>query len=352
MAGILGGSIYSYSSARVKAMESNLIGAQTMQSIIDAGSIDAALSILFQQPAYRDYIAKYGGTSIKKDQVDFALSRNLAESVNKLVEIAPTSQRKVLRALVGKWDIQNIRLAIEAKDRGLPFERIAANIIDTHVGSTAIKEAMRESTVEGVLARLAINSPYAEIIKGASNAYSKSRSITDAIAALDVGYYASLSSVIYEISSAHYHSALIIKMEIDSKNILTMIRGKRAGMKFSQVEGYLVQNGSMPKKELEHAYESARDLEDLVQHITRFDLKESLEVYKRTGQMVSFEIGMNNYILNRGLSVLKPTILSFGTMLGYIYLKELEVRTLRIAINSKIYGLAPEDVTRLIAWKK
>jgi V/A-type H+-transporting ATPase subunit C len=352
MAGILGGSTYSYSSARVKAMESNLVGAQAMQSIIDAPNIDAALSILFQQPAYKDDIAAYGGTSMKKDLVDFALSRNLAKSVNKLVEIAPTAQRKVLRALVGKWDIQNIRLAIEARDRGAGYERVAAHIMETSVGPAVIKEAMRESTVEGVLARLAINSPYAEIIKGASSAYGKSRNIADAIAALDVGYYGSLSGVIYEISSAHYQSALIIKMEIDSKNILTMIRAKRAGMKFQQIEGYLVSNGAMPKKELEHAYDSARDLEDLVQHITRFDLKESLAVYKRTGQLVSFEIGMNNHILNKGLGVLKPTILSFGTMLAYIYLKELEVRTLRIAIYSKAYGLSPEDVTRLIAWRK
>lgn len=352
MAVFLGGSTYSYSSARVKAMESNLIGPQVMRSIIDASSIDAALSILFQQPAYKDSIAKYGGTSIKRNLIDFALSRNFAESINKLVEIAPTAQRKLMRSLVGKWDIQNIRLAIEAKDRGLSFESIQPNIIDTSVNSTVIKEAMRESTVEGLLARLAINSPYAEAIKAASAAYSKSRSVTDAMSALDVAYYASRSGVIYEISSAHYQSALIIKTEIDSKNILTMIRAKKIGFKWQQIEGYIIANGTVPKKELEHLYESSHSMEDMVQHVTKFDLKESLEVYKKTGQLVSFEIGMNNNILNKGLSVLKPTILSFGTMIAYIYLKELEVRTLRIAINSKIYGLAPEDVTRLIAWRK
>ncbi|MDE1865911.1 MAG: V-type ATPase subunit [Candidatus Micrarchaeota archaeon] len=352
MAIILAGSTYSYSSARVKAMESNLVGAQTMQNIIDAGSVEAALSILFQQPAYKDDIAKYGGTSIKSNQIDFALSRNLAESVNKLVEIAPTAQRKVLRALVGRWDIQNIRLAIEAKERGLGFDQIAANVIDTSVGSSAIKEAMRESTVEGMLSRLAINSPYAEIIKGASNAYSKARNITDAISALDVGYYSSLSGVIYQISSEHYQSALIVKMHIDSKNIMTLIRAKKAGMQFKQIEPYLVANGSMHRKELEQVYDSARDLDEMVNHITRFDLKDGLEVYKKTGRLLPFEVAMNNHILNRGLSVLRPTILSFGTMLAYIYIKELEVRTLRIAINSKVYGIAPEDLSRLIAWKK
>ena len=159
--------------------------------------------------------------------------------------------------------------------------------------------------------------------------------------------------MIDEISAAHYQSALIVRMEIDSKNILTMIRGKRVGMRFQAARAlFHIQRRRCRRKELEHLYDSAHSVEEMVHTITRFDLKESLEVYRRTGQLVSFEIGMNNYILNKGLSVLKPTILSFGTMLAYIYLKELEVRTLRIAINSKIYGLAPEDVSRLIAWRK
>ena len=81
-------------------MESNLVGAQAMQSIIDAGSIDGALSVLFQQPGYKDYIAKYGGTSIKRELIDFALSRNLAESVNKLVEIAPIVAEE---GAAGRW---------------------------------------------------------------------------------------------------------------------------------------------------------------------------------------------------------------------------------------------------------
>jgi vacuolar-type H+-ATPase subunit C/Vma6 len=61
---------------------------------------------------------------------------------------------------------------------------------------------------------------------------------------------------------------------------------------------------------------------------------------------------MHNYIMDQGLRVLKPAILSFGTILAYIYLKELEVYTIRIAINSKLYGLTPEEVSMLIAWKR
>ncbi len=343
---------YSYSSARVKAMESALIDGATMQHIIDAPDIHSALSFLFQT-SYKESLVKYGGMEIKKDLVDFALSRNFAESVNRLVSIAPTTQRKLVRALIGKWDLYNVRLAIEAKEHGKPFESISMYITDNAVyNQAAIREAMREGTVEGVLSRLAINSPYAQILKDASAAYSRSRSVAEAITAIDIGYYDSLSSVMYQLNNAHYQSALIVKMEIDMKNLLTLIRSKRLGLKFQFIERYLISNGTMDKKHLEQLFNSSSSLEEMVQHVTTFPLKDSLEVYRRTRQLLAFEIGMNNYILNQGLKVLKPAILSFGTILAYIYLKELEVYTIRIAINSKVYGLDPEEVSMLIAWRK
>lgn len=343
---------YGYSNTRVKAMESRLISQQAMHSIVDASNIEAALALLFQQQAYKDDIAKYGGTSMKRELVDFALSSNLARNVNKLVRIVPKPQKEAMRSLIGRWDIHNLRLALEAKDRGMGFEQIAPNIIETSVGSPQIKEAMREQTVESMLSRLAIGSPYSRIIKSASATYAKTKNAAEAIAVLDVGYYAGMSETIDEIAKVHPQSAAIVRMEMDSKNILTMIRGKRLGMKFSALEPYFITNGSMRIKELAQVYDSSHSVDDMVHKIGKFDLKASLDVYKKTGQMVSFEIGMNNYILNKGLSALRISVLSFGALLEYMYLKELEVRTLRIAINSKLYGLAAEDVNRLIAWRK
>ncbi len=343
---------YSYSSARVKAMESALIDGSTMQHIIDSKDVPSILSILVQT-SFKDYLSRYGGMQIKRDLIDFALSRNLADSVSKLVSIVPTTQRKAIRAIIGKWDMYDIRLAIEAKDRGKSYDQIAMYVVDTPVyGEQSLKEAMRESTVEGMLSRLAINSPYAQVIKDASTAYSKNHNAFDGVSALDIGYYDSMSGVIQEIANAHYHSALIVKSDIDMKNVVTLIRAKRLGLRFQQIEGYLIGNGTMDKRALEQLFTQPQNLEEMVLQVKAFDLKEALSVYKETNQLLSFEIAMHNSILNRALRILKPAILSFGTIMAYIYLKELEVYTIRISINSKIYGLTSEEVSRLITWKR
>ncbi len=344
--------MYSYSSARIKAMESMLIDGPTMQHIINAQDIPSALSILFQT-GFKDYLSKYGGMQIKAKLIDFALSKNLAEHVNKLVSIVPTTQRKSIRAIIGKWDIYNIRIAIEAKDRGQSYEQIAMYVVDTTMyNETVIREAMRESTVEAMLSRLAINSPYSQMIKDASSAYSKSRNALDAISALDIGYYDSMGRVLHEISYEHYHSALMIKHEIDLKNVITLIRSKRMGLRFAQIENYLINNGTLDKRALEQLYSQSSSLEEMVQQVKAFDLKEALGVYNETGQLLSFEIAMHNHLLTHGIRLLKPAILSFGTIMAYIYLKELEVYTIRISINSKIYGLSAQEVSRLITWQR
>jgi Archaeal/vacuolar-type H+-ATPase subunit C len=67
---------YAYSNARVKAMESKLVGKELMSQIAAAKEQGAALSILMQTD-YRDDLEEFGGVNIKGEMIDFALSRNL-----------------------------------------------------------------------------------------------------------------------------------------------------------------------------------------------------------------------------------------------------------------------------------
>ena len=59
---------------------------------------------------------------------------------------------------------------------------------------------------------------------------------------------------------------------------------------------------------------------------------------------------MRNQIFNTSLKLLRTTVLSFGALVDYIYLKEIEVFTLRALIKSKEYGISKEDLSKLIVW--
>jgi len=66
--------------------------------------------------------------------------------------------------------------------------------------------------------------------------------------------------------------------------------------------------------------------------------------------LLDFEISMRNQIFNASLKLLRLSSLSFGSLVDYVYLKEIEVFTLRALIKSKEYGLTKEEVSRLVVW--
>ncbi len=344
---------YGYSSARVKAMEAKLIGRKTMQEIMNAKDTSSIIALLFQSD-YKDEIESFGGLSIKQELIDFALSKNLAKSTSKLVQITPTTERNIIRGIVGKWDLYNVKVAIEAKERKADYESIARYIIDFgRYNATTIKDAMREDSIEGMLNKFMINTPYLKTLQEALEAYKKTKSAIDAAAAIDKSYYKELGNTIIGLRIIHNESALILKMDIDMKNILLLIKAKRAGLKFSDISGNIIERGRISTSELESLYNGSKDIESMVAQVKVYDLKNALDVYKNSKrkQLLIFEIGMRNAIFNDAMRLLKHSILSFGAILAYSYLKEIEIFTLRIMIQGRIYGLSKEEMERLLVWR-
>lgn len=345
---------YGYSSARANAMKSKLIDKKTMLEITNAKDIGSIISMLFERD-YKPEIEEFGGLKIKNDQVDFALSKNLARNITKLVKLSQGKERQIMQGIAGKWDFYNIRLAIEAKDRKHSYDSIARYIVDVgRYNATVIKEAMREESIESLISKLMLNSPYKGILSATLESYKKTKSAFEAISVMDKEYYVYLARVAIQLGNIDDRlSAKILRMEIDMRNILTLIRAKRLDMKFASLAPLVISNGNMSKEALERVYNGSKDIGEIASQIKLFDLKDAAEFFKKDQhkQLLTFEVGIRNAMLAKGIRSLGPKILSFGTMLAYLYMKDSEVSTLRVLINGKAYGLEKEEIQRLIGWK-
>lgn len=352
-AGLKNARKYGYSSARANAMKSKLLDKKTMQEVISAKDIGSIIGVLFERD-YRTEIEEFGGLKIKNDLMDFALSKNFAKRITKLVKLSQGKDRTIMQGVVGKWDLYNIRLAIEAKERKKSFDEIARYIIDVgRYNATTIKEAMREDSIEGIISKFMINSPYKRVLSETLETYKKTKSTYEALSAMDREYYAYLARLATTLGSTDRSAATILKMDIDMHNILTLIRAKRLNLKFQAIGSLVISNGNIGIETLEQAYNNSKDISELASQIKLFDLRDAIEFFKKDPhkQLITFEIGLKNAILNKGIKSLGPRILSFGTMLAYMYMKDTEVSTLRVLINGKAYGLERDDIARLIGWK-
>jgi V/A-type H+-transporting ATPase subunit C len=354
MAGFRDAIKYGYSNTRVKAMESKLVARETIERMLAAKEMESIGAMLLQT-SYKGYVEEFGGTKSMDKLIDFALSRSLGRETNKLVDVAPAARKDMVRNIVGVWDISNTKFMLGAMATGKGFEDISRYLIDTkYVTAARVREAMATGSVESALGKLAAATPYKQEMKAALNAYRKSKDMMEVDSAIDVAYYAKLGATIERLRKINRESAQLIARRIDLKNVLTLLNAKRHGIEFSAVKGYLVRNGSVGLGTLSKAFDSSKSVDALAGAVTAFDLKPAIAEYNATRgkSLMVFEIAMMNELFRDALKTVRHSVLNFGTIIAFLYLKEIEVSTLRIIIKGKSYGLSDDEIRKMIAWFK
>lgn len=341
---------YGYSNTRVKAMESKLMDSATMRSVAEAKDVGSVLAILFQTD-YGQALTKFGGMELSPAMLDFALSENLAERVNALARITPKRDRRIIREMISQWDLNNVKRVLEAVDRHQPYDAVSRYLIGAgEFPLVALQQAMAEGSVEGALGRLMRSSHYRRLLGEALSAYRKGGSLLDALAAMDAWSYSERSGIARELDARHDRSAALVRMDIDMRNVITLLRAKRRGARFHEVSGQLVDGGRTSAAALGKAYGAAGDIPEFAVGIRAFDLSGATEAYRGDGNLIAFEISMRNQIFRTSRRLLRQSLLSVGALVDYVYLKEIEMFTLRTLVKSKEYGLTKDEVSRLVVW--
>ncbi|MDE1855368.1 MAG: V-type ATPase subunit [Candidatus Micrarchaeota archaeon] len=345
---------YAYSSTRVKAMESKLIRKEMFERML-AAKEPGSIAAMLLQTDYRQDVERLGGVKAMSTLIDFVLSKNQGRETSKLITIAPKDQRSLVIAIAGVWDIGNIKTAIEAVSSGKSFESVSRYLIDSrYAGSEAIKDAMASKSVEGAMEKLMLKTPYAKQIKNALDTYKKTGSAAEASAALERSYYLQLGATIGKLEMIDAGAADLIRKRIDMRNILTLLETKKHGNDFAKISGYLLPNGSLGSKRLESLFRESRSPEALAENVKAFNLKQAAKEYaeSKTKPVLIFEIAMLNEIFAGALRGIRHSVLSFGALIAFLYLKEIEVFTLRVIMKGKGYGLSDQEIKGMISWLK
>jgi V/A-type H+-transporting ATPase subunit C len=216
-----------------------------------------------------------------------------------------------------------------------------------------VKEALEEKDVNGTASKLMKLKRYGDEIEAAMDAYKKTGNMTEANAVIDKVFYGNLSHTIDALNKISPEAAQLVRIDIEMRNILTLLRAKKYNMDPKKIAELLINNGITPQDQLMKIFDSSKDVKEIIGKVKSFDLKKALERYdsEKEKYMLLFEIGMRNYIFKRALKVLRHAVLSFGVLIGYFYLKEMEVFTLRILIMGRMHGLTSEDIASMIEWQ-
>lgn len=328
--------VYGYSNARVKGMRTHLLTKSQLEEMVRVGNVPGAIEILERTHFKQDLVAlslKYSGA----DLIGVALGRNKARTYRKLIRITPNGGKDIVIAFLRRWDMHNLKTILLGKSMGKPIEKIEPLLVPA--GELDEEELKRLLVMDmgeliGYLKKCKFCTP-----KGSGNKY-KGTDIAVLVNELDRVYYSELAAKV----SAGREGTLagLVKAEIDAKNIMLGIRGKREQVSGEELSNLLFEGGRISKKELlKLADIKSRD--EAMRKLTRhYDLKEAYDLYKKDNSIVHFEIALENNVAKMGVRALRRSMLSVGAIVGYIYLKDAEIGNIRKIINAIEFGI-PED---------
>ncbi len=327
---------YAYISARVRVMRRSLIPADEYRKLLNMefNEIIRYLEETQYKKEIDELTHKYSGVRL----LEYALNMNLCATYNKLVRISSGIPRALVTEYLRKWDVQNIKSIIRGKLFGFPDEEIK----ESFVGAGEYKyedlvALLSRDTVEDVINALQ-GTPYHEILKEVGT-----KPLSEIEDELDKLYYTRLLDIRPESEDVRYLLEFI-RMEVDLKNIKTILRLKVEDGTYDEIMKSIIPGG------YQISVDEARKLanmswDEVMRGLESYWFWDAISEKVKEGAPLSIlEVYLDKYWCNTVISKSNHYPLSILPVLAYIILKKVETDNLRIIARGKLEGVPKEAI--------
>jgi V/A-type H+-transporting ATPase subunit C len=258
------------------------------------------------------------------------------------LKLVPEEVRRVLTAYVVKYDVTNIKAALQAIAAGKKTSLVPVGTIHNQGLLDELSRAEGVGEVVGVLRECRLGD-YADILADYSAEDKKSRFLTEA--KLEGAYYDNLLKVSRNISEG----ALLAKafsITIDMTNLALISRAliEEISSQASEVVirgGYMISEG-VARELLEHKFAELPGVLGITQY--REIAEEIVAGYGKTKSITVVEETVDRHRFRLLRDMLSPRVLTPLVLAWYLVVKELEVRNLRLVLKATFDGIPVEEI--------
>ncbi|MDI6723221.1 MAG: V-type ATP synthase subunit C [Methanobacterium sp.] len=322
---------YAYPNARVRARMGRLLTEKQLSEIIEADNIDEVKNYLRGFPEYAKYVDQY--------PLEKALDTQLADTYDTLAKITPSGIQPIFKVLLQKWDVRNIKGLITAKEAGLSREETVNLLVPFGELSDSLDKLIDAKSITEIVTGLE-GTPYARVLDDALSSYENTGLILPLEASLDKYFLENLlvaASNPADDSTRALHS--YIGAQVDTTNLNIILRSKAEGLKYDDIEPYIVSNGYQLREWKLKDLMEAEDVGSVISSLEGTEyaqlLTDALPEYTKTGSVAPFEAALDEKIreIAKSLSIKIP--FGIGPIVGFMNKKESEIRNLKVITRAK-----------------
>lgn len=303
----------------IRVYENELLTQAVYERMLAANNFDEAVNVL-RETVYRDEVEEV----LRTHNYDDMITESLERLYHRLFQVSPSAELVELATL--RYSYQNIKVLLKEFVSATNLEGLYFPIGRYDV--TELRQAVTLGTSE-VLPEL-----YLKTIRIAKADYSEFKNIHQVEVLIDRYYFEHLKQLALEIGDPDIID--IVDMQIDFKNISTLIRAKYQNRTTNFLRSILSDAGSLDVENLVQI--GTKDPRTLIQSLfeTKYKnlLSESLITAGIGISSIKFDYFTDNAMMTK---MQEAKLKAFGPlpMLAFIFAKETEARNLRLVLSAK-----------------
>lgn len=317
---------YPYTAARVKAMKSLLLAREDYLKMRKMG-LNEMIRFL-EEREYKKEIDILSSEYRGMELINLALNQNLSNTINKLLMISTSDSNDLIKKYAMKWITGNIKIILRSKNWNLAKRGIVPVSPTTYEFCHELVKKDRDEFAEEI-----------RKIAGVGSAFRKFYEENDIVSMeneLDKLYYSSLVSVYRSLESGVLKNFYGFLVELnDIKNVMKL---KSMGVSKEVMDSLMITKSRLVNNLMN---ESAGDAIKTLKESKYRNFAEGVE-----SDLTVLENNIEKYLLQYSFRLLHLRPLSIAPIFGYLLAKEIEIRNLKLLVNSKAVELEEEFVEK------
>lgn len=278
--------------------------------------------------------------------IERTLQLNLGNKFGKLLAIAPHDLRLLIALYLKRYDFYNIKTIMRAK-----FSRMEPEDAKRYLSPVSVEnkqyfeKLMSLKTVEEVFSSLDFLEE--KDMRAALEHFKSENSLVLMENMLDKHYFNFVFSQLRYLTNEGRLYKRFLLDELDVFNIKLLMRLKAEKMPEQSIRDLIFSYGTIKKETVDKMLKS--DFEGMMKELEATDFREIAEKYGRnTASFTDIEIDLDRFLLQQSKKLIRQHPMSVDVILGYMFLKDLEVKNLARIIKAKQLGMPESFIEKAI----
>jgi|GEM_PF-2283358 len=337
---------YSFINAKIRGMKSRLLDDVKYRQLLETTHLEGFLKVL-QETAYAPQLMDVDSGDPDISEITRALDQNLLKTYHTIFKFFnPKVESSFLFQLLGKLEVENLKIILRGKYKGVSAPLISDTLVETNGYSKLdFEELLNSKDIAHFISELS-SSPYGSVLEKTLPIFEKEHRTIVLERCFDRVHYTQLWDAMNQLSGLDRD---MVKMYLgsffDVTNIMIILR-------YRLFYEMMPQDISAMMHPMKYKL-SAEDAERLLS-VTEEDYRDVFAgTYygKRVGpyqNLSELERSLNLVLLSVIRKMLTGPPFHLGTLVAYLSLKEIEVNNLKSIAEGKRHALGEEDISNVL----